>query len=78
MKEHIAKMIISKLESDGAVAVLMRCCDDPATDAWHTLYVKPETSNQDVLAFLKAVQGRTEQQHAAILNARDIMERGFV
>jgi len=70
-------VVLNKLESNGAIAVLMRCCDDPSTDSWHTLYVQPETKNQDVLGFMARIKSRTEQQHAAITNARDIISRGL-
>lgn len=75
--KHVAKMVHSKLESNGAIACLMRCCDDPTTDSWHTLYVQPETSSQEIQDFIRAAQTRTEQQHAAIANAHAIMEGGL-
>lgn len=73
---HTARMVHNKLESDGAIACLMRCCEDASTDSWHTLYIKPETSSQDVQDWLKERLARTEQQHAAVINARGILERG--
>lgn len=36
--EHMAKVVEVKHVSDGAVAILARCCDDEMTDSWHTLY----------------------------------------
>lgn len=76
MDEHIAKIVHSKIESDGAIACLVRCCDDPATDSWHTLYVQPETSNQNIQDFIKGAQGRVQRQHAAVINARAIIDSG--
>ena len=34
---HITKVVEWKELSNGQVAVRIRCCDDPATDHWHTM-----------------------------------------
>lgn len=42
---HNAKIIRAVQLSDGEIAILARCCDDPMTDSWHTMKV---TSTLDV------------------------------
>lgn len=74
--EHVAKMVHTKHDSDGSISVLMRCCDDPSTDQWHTLYVKTETSAAEVKAFVKRVRAVCEAQHGARERARAIIESG--
>lgn len=38
---HNAKIIRAVQLSDGEIAILARCCDDPSTDSWHTMKVTP-------------------------------------
>jgi hypothetical protein len=75
---HEAKPVHVKHESDGAIAVLMRCCADATTDQWHTLQVQPETSDQEIQDWLASVKSRCEQQHATRERARVIIEQGIV
>lgn len=75
--EHVAKHVLVKHESDGSIAVLMRCCGDPSTDSWHTLYVQPETSSEEIRVFVDQARSRCEAQHAARENARAIIEKEF-
>lgn len=73
---HVAKMVHSKMASDGAISVLVRCCDDSTTDQWHTLYVKADTSHEEIVAFIKQAQAACEAQHGARERARAIIENG--
>lgn len=76
MSKHSAKVVYTKHESDGAIAVLMRCCGDKTTDQWHTLYVKPETADQEIQAFVASARSRCEQQHGARDRIEAIIKRG--
>ena len=38
---HNAKIIQAVQLSDGEIAILARCCNDPSTDSWHTMKVTP-------------------------------------
>jgi hypothetical protein len=74
---HLAKVVHIKHEADGILSVLMRCCEDTSTDQWHTFYVKPETSDQEVQEFHAYAKSRCEQQHGARMRACAIIEQGF-
>lgn len=73
---HAAKQIHIKELSDGAIAVHMRCCGDESTDQWHTLYVKPETTEREISDFLAYAKTSCERMHAARCKARAIIEKG--
>lgn len=77
LKMHKAKQVHVKAEADGIIAVLMRCCDDSSTDQWHTLYVRPETTDQEVQDFLATAQVRCQTQHGAMERARAIVSKGI-
>lgn len=76
-KLHKAKQIHLKDLGDGAISVLMRCCGDSSTDQWHTLYVKAETTEQEIQDFLAYAQSCCEKQHGARERARAIIEQGI-
>lgn len=74
---HEAKQIYVKHESDGAIAVLMRCCGDPSTDSWHTIYVQAETTDQEIQDCIAYAKMRCEAQHGARERARAIINQGI-
>lgn len=63
---HKAKHIEIKQLSDGAIAVKTRCCDDPSTDSWITVYVKPESTEEELQLSLDTHAAKIENQHEAM------------
>ena len=77
MIQHTAKRVFIKHEADGILSVLMRCCGDASTDQWHTLYVKQETTDQEIQDWLALTKSRCEAQHSSRERARAIIEQGI-
>jgi len=64
---HIVKHIEVKQLSDGAVAVLSRCCDDSKTDSWLT--IKSVDAKDRVVAALDRQASRVSKQHEMMQNS---------
>lgn len=75
MSEHVAKHVLVKHESDGVIAVLMRCCGDATTDQWHSIHVQPDTTHEEIQAFIDRARSQCEAQHGARDRARAIIEK---
>jgi hypothetical protein len=52
--------------SDGAVSARIRCCGDPATDSWHTIYLTASTPQADVEAWESDCVTTVQDQHASL------------
>lgn len=74
---HEARQIHLKDLGDGAISVLMRCCEDKTTDQWHTLYVKPESTDQEIQDWLASCKSQCEAQHGSRERARAIISGGL-
>jgi hypothetical protein len=63
---HEAKIVGDPVElADGAIAVTVRCCDDPSTDSVLTLYGLHELSTNDVIRHVRDHQANVEIKHVA-------------
>ena len=64
---HQAKVVDKKQIADGAIAVTLRCCDDPATDSTATIYVTPDT---ELKSWLDAEKKRVQDNAGVIHGVR--------
>lgn len=74
---HEARQVNAVHLSDGAIAVCFRCCEDKTTEQWHTLYLKPETTEQEIRDFIAYAKKLTEDMHSVRDHARDILDKGL-
>ena len=72
---HNAVVVEHKILSDGALAVKHRCCDDPNTDSFSTIYITPSTTAEDLDKHVADGKARVEAQHAALLTAQDYVKK---
>jgi hypothetical protein len=66
---HTAKIIETKKLADGAIAVLARCCDDPSTDSWHTIYNLHAKESSDIQREATDHASNVEMKHLATQRA---------
>ena len=70
---HTTQIVNTKVISDESVAVLIRCCNDPSTDSWHTLQVSAATAAADVTAWQTDALTAVQNKHAARNNAGNLL-----
>lgn len=46
MRTHTVSVVDTKEVTDEHVAYLLRCCDDPTTDSWHTMLCVPSVDDK--------------------------------
>jgi len=65
---HVTTVQDKRKLSDGQIAVLIQCCD-AGHQSWHTLQVAPDTTAEEVTAWVDARKTETAAQHEAMLAA---------
>lgn len=68
---HVVKIHDFKTLSDGATAVLGRCCDDPQHSSWHTMYPSVVLDNTQFTASIDEFKQRLMDQHEAAIQAEE-------
>lgn len=63
---HRAVVVETKKIGNGKLAFRLRCCDDPDTDSWATLHMRPGV---DVAKRKQEEIARIEAEHEAIIMA---------
>lgn len=64
--EHDVKAVeVSKI-ANGALSIRLRCCDNPETDHWHTLYAVHGLDSTTIDVKLAEVGRQVADQHASM------------
>jgi hypothetical protein len=61
---HTTKVVDKKKLSNGEIAVLIQCCEDPTEQSWHTLSFTKDTAAADVTAWLADRHAHVQDSHA--------------
>lgn len=72
---HKAEVVAQKQLSDGALAICVRCCDDPLTDSWHTVY---DLENVDDAAMDNEIAmhvNNVEKKHAGMERVKQHIQK---
>ena len=62
---HTSKLVEVIHVADEALAVRVRCCDDPTTDSVHTIYGLHNLSEADIDVQITQHKARVETKHEA-------------
>jgi hypothetical protein len=60
---HTAKLVDVKQIADDAIAICVRCCDDPNTDSWHTHHGIAALSQEEIEQWEQECCDSKSQQH---------------
>jgi hypothetical protein len=71
---HSTETVETKVISDEAVAVRVRCCEDPSTDSWHVLQITGETSEKDIKSWHDGRHEDVKAKHAARSKAHSLLK----
>jgi hypothetical protein len=61
---HVATIVDKKRLSDGQIAVLVRCCNDPEQQSWHTLEVDLTVTADKIDQWLTERKQVVQDNHA--------------
>lgn len=61
---HATKIVETKSVTSDASAILVRCCDDPTTDSWHTIHWIDNKSDAEITAEVQDHATRVASRHA--------------
>ena len=75
MAGHSAEVVETKLLANGVVAVLFRCCEDPSTNEWHTLYDVANKTESELEAWEKSCKEHAEKHHGNAQAALQFFEK---
>lgn len=71
---HEAKVITFKQDTDETIEILVRCCDDPRTDSWHTITVTADHTPEVLLKKADEHTANKAAQHTRITHAHSIFQ----
>ena len=60
---HITKVVEWRELNNGQVAVRIRCCDDPATDHWHTMASSVAADSDKLTSSIAAEHTKLATRH---------------
>lgn len=63
-------VVDTKVLSDGQLAVLVRCENDPTTDSWHTMTIDPNMDDAEIDTFIASNIADHKQRVARLYTAR--------
>lgn len=71
---HVTEIISTQQVSDEAIAVKIRCCDNPLTDSVHTLYGVAKMSALQLEQIIDAHHNRVALKHQGMASGKHLLD----